>query len=285
MFKNILLPFSSEFYPEQILDRSVFFARIFESKIHLLYIIEEKTLYKADKIIDSYLSTYYINETKNQIIQKHRKTADNIIFEDAKITFQNKGIIFDDKILQGEFSDVIKNEIRTGFYDLVLMGFEKQCNLNYRLLEKLDIPIWVESKSDSKTILAVCSNLAPNQKVPNISIEISRAFGWNIKMLYVIDTEDNVKVDENGIRSDRKKETELDIEAQDFVKKMSKYNINVEIVKGSLEKETIKKAEEINANLVIVGREQKKKGLLRLPVKNIKKKIVEKCEYSLLFIN
>ena len=54
---------------------------------------------------------------------------------------------------------------------------------------------------------------------------------------------------------------------------------------GSLEKETIKAAEKINANLVIVGREQKKKGLLGLPVKNLKKKLAEKCEYSILFLN
>jgi hypothetical protein len=56
-------------------------------------------------------------------------------------------------------------------------------------------------------------------------------------------------------------------------------------VKGSLEKETIKIAEEINACLVIVGREQKRKGALGLPVKNLKKKLAEKCEYSVLFIN
>ena len=44
-------------------------------------------------------------------------------------------------------------------------------------------------------------------------------------------------------------------------------------------------AEDINPNLVIVGREQKKKGILGFPTKNIKRKIAETCQYSILFIN
>ncbi|UCH71928.1 MAG: universal stress protein, partial [Thermoplasmatales archaeon] len=61
--------------------------------------------------------------------------------------------------------------------------------------------------------------------------------------------------------------------------------INVELVKGSLERETIKLEEKINPNLIIVGREQKKKGILGLPVKHTRRKLVEKCEYSILFVH
>ena len=44
-------------------------------------------------------------------------------------------------------------------------------------------------------------------------------------------------------------------------------------------------AEEINPNLIIIGREQKKKGILGLPIKHLKRKLAEKCKYSLLFVN
>ena len=66
---------------------------------------------------------------------------------------------------------------------------------------------------------------------------------------------------------------------------MNKKGIDVELIQGSLEKETIKAAEKINPNLIIVGREQKKKGVLGLPVRNLKKKLAEKCKYSILFLN
>ena len=72
---------------------------------------------------------------------------------------------------------------------------------------------------------------------------------------------------------------------QNFVEKMREKGVNSRLVKGSLEKETVKAAESIGANLVIVGREQKKKNILGLPVKNVKRKIAEKCKYSILFIN
>ena len=89
------------------------------------------------------------------------------------------------------------------------MGFEKECLLNYRLLDELNLPIWVESISESRSILAVCSNLAPNQKVPDISVKLSEALGWDLQMLYVVDMGDSVEVDESGERSGKKSEEDF----------------------------------------------------------------------------
>ena len=104
-------------------------------------------------------------------------------------------------------------------------------------------------------------------------------------MLYVVDSEDTVEVDEIGQRSDKKPERDLLFKGQQFVEEMKKKNIAVELVKGSLERVTINNAESMGAGLIIVGREQKKKGLLGIPIKNLKRKMAEKCKYSLLFIN
>jgi hypothetical protein len=104
-------------------------------------------------------------------------------------------------------------------------------------------------------------------------------------MLYVIDTQDAVQVDSNGIRSTKKPKQELLDNQNDFVKTMQQKGIFVETAKGTLENETIRAARNMAAGLVIIGREQKRKGSLGLPVKNIKQKMAERCKYSLLFIN
>ncbi|UCH72142.1 MAG: universal stress protein [Thermoplasmatales archaeon] len=285
MFKNILVPISSEFYSKDTLKRSVFLAEMFDSKLTFAYIIEEKMLNKTNKLVDSYITAIGKEKTKKEIINKYKQTADGIIFEEAQRLLKGKEIFFKEKILKGEFSDAIKREVDMKKYDLILMGFEKECLLNYRLLKNLDIPVWIERKGESKKILAICSNLAPNQKVPEISIKLSEILKWKLHIGYIVDIEDAVQVDENGIRSDKKSEKNLLLIGKKFTQEMKEREIKSYLIKGNLERETLKLAKKINANLVIVGREQKKKGLLGLPVKNLKRKLAEKCEYSILFIN
>jgi hypothetical protein len=285
MFKNILIPISSEFYQKDVLQKGAFLAEKFQSTITLLYIIEEKTLNQTDKQTDVYRTTHEIEETKEIIIRKYIESADKIVFDDAKLFFKNKNISFDEEIIEGEFSTVIKGQLNKKQYDLILIGFEKECLLNYRLLDDVDIPVWVESGHENKSILAVCSNLAPNQKVPDISIKISKILGWDLNMLYVVDIQDNVVVDENGKRSDKKSEGTLIDTGERFVKDMKKKGIDVRMARGTLEKEVDDAADFLGTNLVIIGREQKKKKTLGLSIKSVKRKMAEKCRYSILFVN
>lgn len=285
MFKNVLIPISSEFYNKHVLERGFSLAETFKSKINLIYIIEEKTLNQTDRLTISYRTPYEIAETKKEIIREQKLAADSIIFEDAEYFFKNKNISFTSKIHQGEFSRVIKNELEKKDYDLVLMGFNKECVLNYRLFDEVKIPIWVVNKNDGKSILAVCSNLAPNIKVPDLSLKLSKVLNLELNMIYVIDMEDSVQVDEKIKRSDKKTEKDLMFIAESFIQKMKEKGINVILLKGSFEKEVINATEKYNPKLVIIGREQKKKGLLGLPVKNFKRKMVEKCNYSILYVN
>jgi nucleotide-binding universal stress UspA family protein len=285
MFKNILVPISSEYYSKKVLEKTAFLAQKFNSRINLIYIIEEKVLNQTDKLSNGYRTPDEIAKTKKDIIREQKSAADNIVFDDAKFFFKDKKIPFEQKIIEGEFSSVVKKETKKNDYNLILMGFEKECFLNYRLFDELDIPIWIQSKSEGKSILSICSNLAPNQKVPEVSIKLSKLLGWDLNMLYVVDVEDSVQVDENGKRSDKKPERDLLFSGNTFVNIMKDKGIKVDIITGSLEKNTLKAAEEINPNLIIVGREQKKKGVLGLPIKHLKKKLAEKSKYSLLFVN
>ncbi len=134
-------------------------------------------------------------------------------------------------------------------------------------------------------MLAVCSNLAPNQKVPEISMNISKILGWDLYMLYVVDTMDEVQVDSDLHRSGKKSAEELMRHGKQFVSRMKQLGIQTNLVTGSLETETVKAAEKLHANLVVVGREQKKTSILTVHPKSTKRKIVDSCEYSLLFIN
>ena len=285
MFNNILIPISSEFYQEEIFQRGVFLAEKFNSATKLIYIIEEKTLNQTERRLNSYRTDFDKEETKKEIIRRHIHVADTIIFEDAKRLFTEKNMPFNEEVIEGEFSEVIKGQLNKHKYDLILMGFEKGCLLNYRLFDEVHVPIWIESGSGDNSILAVCSNLAPNQKVPEISVKLSKILGWDLHMVYVVDTEDSVEVDSTGKRSERKSERELLTQGHKFVYEMGKKGLTVSLVKGSLEKETAKAAEDIGAGLVILGREQKKKNILGIPTKSVKKKMAEKCRYSILFVN
>jgi len=285
MFNNIIIPISSEYYSKHVFPRAAQFVDMFNSKITLLYIIEEKTLNQTNKGIDSYRTHHDIEHTDKEIIQTYVSTADQIIFDDARHFFKRRGISFESEKIQGEFSEVIRGQIKTKSFDLVLMGFEKECLLNYRLFDEVDIPIWIESGCEDDTILAVCSNLAPNQKVPDMSLSLSKILGWELHMIYVVDTQDAVKVNHIGIRSEKKSEDELIVLGHHFLSDMEKKGMKVTLVRGSLENETVKAAENIGAGLVILGREQKKKNILGIPKKGLKRKMAEKCDYSILFVN
>ena len=87
MFKNILIPISSEYYSKHIFSRAAKFFEIFNCKITLLYIIEEKTLNQTNKRINSYRTHHDIENTNKEIIQTYVSTADQIIFDDARHFF------------------------------------------------------------------------------------------------------------------------------------------------------------------------------------------------------
>jgi len=285
MFDHILIPISSENYSQEILKRSVSLVETLNSKLHILYIIEEKTLHRAEERIESYRTSYEKQALKQVMVKEHMKTADAIIFEDVKHFLSKRGLFVEETIVEGEFSDVIIRELQRRHYDLVLMGFNKQCSLRYRIFDHVNIPIWVVAEAGKRSILAVCSNLAPNQKVPEISEQLAKLFHWDLRFLYVVDVQDSVEVDPKLKRSAKKSSQELLAKGQQFVQDMKHHGFATELVMGPLEKETSKAARKYGSTLLVMGREQKKHGLLDVTGKSTKRKIAETCEYSVLFVN
>ncbi len=147
MFSDILVPISSENISEDVLIRAIHLAELFQSKLTFLYIIEEKTLYQTDKLSEEYLSSHMRVQTKKDILWGQNQTAKTIVFDDVKKLLFTKNIIWDEKIVQGEFSTIIQNMVQNHPYDLIVMGYQKECLLNYRLLDNFTIPIWIVTKN------------------------------------------------------------------------------------------------------------------------------------------
>jgi hypothetical protein len=285
MFQNILVPISSEFYSKDVIKRSILLAGTFTGTVHLVYIIEEKPLDEMERRTDTHLTHYNRTETHHDVLNQQRQTADDLIFQDAQHRLHKKNINMNTKIIQGEFSTIVTSELEKNQYDLVIMGYERGCMIDYRLINDINIPVWIESGGHHNSILAVCSNLAPNQKVPELSLDLAQKLDWDLEMIYVTDVEDNVEVDKQGNRSSPKPLHELLFSRQEFIEHMQEKGVRVKTVEGSLQKESIKAARKMKAGLVIIGREQKKRGKLGFPVKKVKQKMAERCKYSLLFIN
>lgn len=283
MFGNILTVVSSESYQEEVLKRSVFLAEKFKGNLDLIYVIEQKPVDEIDKHLDP-LTFHQRNKTKKDVITGQRNIAEDIIFDYMEVLLENKEIPFKKKIKKGKFSDVVKSETSKNNYDLIVIGFEKGCMLRYRIIEESDIPIWIEiANNRQKSILAVCSNLAPNQKVPQMSRNIAETLGWDFHIIYVVDMEDAVEVDVNEKRSVKKSKQDLLSNGQTFAKEMEQNGIDVQMVQGGMQNEILKAAERLNPGVIVMGREQKKKGMLNFPIKSFKRKITRKCEYPMLF--
>ncbi|MDG6229584.1 MAG: universal stress protein [Candidatus Thermoplasmatota archaeon] len=285
MFQNILIPVSSEHYSKQIVYRSIQLAEYFKSTVTLLYIIEERTMDQTDMLTDSYRTYYDRMETQEDFMKKQQLNATQVIFDFASHLFEQKGIAFNHYILYGEFSDLILKEIKKRRYDLVLMGYEKQCIFHSRLIKEITVPLWIEiNKKHKPRILGVCSNLAPNELLPSVSDELSKALNWEMLLYYIIDKSDPIIVDKKGKRSEKKTLSELQQESKRFIEDIQKQQVTIETNIGGLEQEILKKAKKYDPALIIIGKEQKRRGSFGLPYGDIKRKLVQKCKYSLLFI-
>jgi len=285
LFKKILVIVSSEFYSKDVINRSMYLASKLNANVHLLYIIEEKPLIELEWQSGLHRTYYDNKEIQQEVIDKQRQTADNIIIQEIKHRYETQNISFSYDIIKGEFSKVVSKTVEQYHHDLVIMGYERGCMVDYWIINEIDVPVWIEAGGHHESILAICSNLAPNQKVPSFSMQLAKHLNWELQLLYVIDLKDSVYVDENGKRSPKKSKHDLIFSRQLFVEDLQKKGISVHTTEGSLENETIKAARTTGAGLVIIGREQKRRGRLGLPVKNIKQKMAEKSKYSLLFIN
>ena len=274
IFRRLLLPVSSEFFSEDAVRRAKKFVDVFGSEIYVVYIPEEKAIKKMEEVSEPFL-TENQRERMEEVVRKLADSVGDIIFDNMKkiIPLSNKEVRF------GEFSDVIEEISEREGISCIVMGFERECFIKYRLLEKITMPVWVEEGKGS-TVVGACSNLAPNLKVPSFTMEFAEKMGEDACLLYIIDTSEKVEVDERGNKLSRDME-ELRKVASSF-KERYKEKIRVEIVEGDMKEEIAKFAGENDADVVIIGREMKRRGFFS---RELRKGIVERAKHSILFLN
>ncbi len=276
IFKRLLLPISSEFFPENAVRRIAELAGKFDSEVLIVYIIEQKTIEKMEHVAEIFLTDEQRKEIEKEIVEQSKMLAGEIIFKNVKPMINN----FEERITFGEFSEEVKKISEEQKTTCVITGYEKGCLLRYRLFENMNIPVWVEMKKSKKHVLGVCTNLAPNKRVPSLTLELAECFGYVPHLLYVVDKEEKVEVDEEGRKTERKL-SELLEKAEEFLDKY-KGKMHTHFSEGILEEEIIKYSKEIDPDVIIIGREMKKRKIF---CREMKREIVDKLENSLLFLN
>jgi len=238
-----------------------------------------------DKVAEG-VQTYQEREKiKKDLIENHGARSGEMILNKFETRLKKTGINTKKKIVRGEFSEIIKREIEKEKSDLIIISFQRSYLLSTRLFQDVDIPIWIESNDKINRILAVCTNLAPNEQVPKISMALAKSYNAELSMIYVIDTKDRIMVNKNLRRSEKKDKQTLVEEGKKFKENMEKKGVKTEVVIGSLEKIVREKEKNLKANLTIIGREQKKHRILGVYRRNPKLKIAEKTKHSVLYLH
>ena len=276
IFKKILIPISSEFFSDSIVMRVGELIKKFNSNVTVLYIIELKTLRKMEHISEAFLTNTQRNDMQENIITENKILAEKIIFERVKPVITN----FEKNIVVGEFSEAVQKASADYGATCVTTTYEKDSLLKYKLFEQMTIPVWIEMKKGGERVLGICSNLSPNERVPDMTINLANSFGYKPHILYILDTKEHVEVDANGKKT-ASHHKELITKASAFLKKYES-QAEIHFISGSFVEEIVRNTHQINPDIVIIGREMKRRNIFS---RDVKKNIVSKLHHSLLFLN
>ncbi len=273
MFEKILIPVSSEYLPKKAIMRALDFYKKFESEVMLQFIIEEKVLMTIDKASTYALCSYDREKIKEELVANFREGG---IFKEVKALLKRKGVEFSHTTSVGEYSEEILKLNSLEDMDLLLMECHPYCLLKYRIFSVSPKPIWVERARRINTILAVLTNLAPNQRVPKYAVDLSNIYKAKLHFLYVIDSGSEKRRDE------RRK-------AQSFFERFAKENPNLSFGKkiktGDLERVVEREENLLYPDLILIGRLKQKRRFLIYFHDNIKSALAKKSEHSVLLIN
>lgn len=282
VFNDILVPISSEYFTLDLIKRAGVLAELFSAHLSIVYILESEILDFIEQKTDPYRTPQDMTEVREELLREQQEIGNKVILTEIEKILKPKDISFDFTILPGVFSRVVKEEVEHGDFDLVLMSYKKYCFVNYSVLDEIDTPLWVECGNNRESLIAICSNLYPNEKIVKISLLLSQMFHWDLEMVYVVDVHADCNWSDE-VRMGRKNHSELINDGEVFVSAVKEKGINIHLVEGDIERETLKVAKTVEPKLVVIGRGHKK-DFLGFPVKHVQQRLVEKCKYSFLFI-
>jgi nucleotide-binding universal stress UspA family protein len=277
-FRRILVPIPSERFPQGAVERGMELAAKFGSELLMLYIIEEKVIQTMDHAAEMVLTRSQREEMESKLLEQHMEEAEKIQFIRVKRLADSRDVDFRKYIRSGKFGHEINRLITEESADLVVMELADDTLLRYNIIDHCPVPIWLERGGGKgiDEILGICTNRAPNEIVPAISAGLARRYNAHLTMEYIVDS--------NG------GEEELSRCGQDLLQQMaSQYEPDVKMrtrcILGPLGPTTLKSADRLNADLVIIGRAAAKKGFLGFGKKDDKVQVARETNHSVLMIN
>ena len=278
LFKRLLVPISSEFPFEQMVRRAGTLTRAFNSAVMVMYIIETKTIKTMRELAETPLAEQQFKEMEQKSVSpSSTDIAKQIISERVKPVLPNCEVT----IAEGEFSEEVNRVAETWQATCVVTGYESYCTLRYRLLENTNLSLWVEQRPGTNPIvLGVCSNLAQNKRVPGLTIELAATLNATPHLLYAVDIEEPVEVDEQGEK--RQSTTVALTEKGQALLRSYRDRTQGHFSVGVLEDDIIRYTTRLNPYVTVIGREIKRKKFL---CREMKRDFVARMEHSLLFLN
>ncbi len=264
MFKNILVPISSDYFPEMAIRRSRALAEKFKGKVHFLYVVEKKTVEQMEKTGKHVLTPKLISELEEDIYHRQVRDISRTVLDRTKELMGPLNERCNYLVQKGEFSDEIEgylteNSESFNHITCVILEYKKHSNLKYRIFENCSVPIWLERGGKIDKIFAATTSISRNELVPTHAKRIALSFNAKLSLDHF-----SVHGEDEG---DKK------IKLQKDWKGVS-----------NVEKKILRRAEEENADLLIIGRTCKACGFFGFGTHFPKVVIAKKATMSVLIM-
>ena len=279
MFKRILVPLPSEYFPELAVKRAIDLASKFKSKLCLLYIYEK---HEMENILtrgaSHALTEHDINQIECMLIEKEMNGESEVYFKKVEQIAKPKKIKFHKFTCKGLFSEEILKNIKSEKIDLIVSEFHPDVLLKYGIFYDSPIPVWIErADGPIQNIYGICTNLAKNIKVPKYTATIGKKFGSNVRFNYVFDDE-KTDVSKSEIDKGKKLLKKLEKKYQSDLRDFKTYFFTQDILKYLKTSFKIERSD-----LVILGRFEKKGGVM-FQTADKKIKVCQKIPVNVLIL-
>jgi hypothetical protein len=192
LFDKILLPLSSEYYPELAVKRALDIAYKFKSELTLEYIFEKKVIDKINDVSSGAVTQCSLEEMAEDVKNVEVASESTVIFEEIENMARGKGIQIHKQIHSGYLSDEIIDCITGHGINLIITEFHRDALSKYRILYDSPIPVWLENNGKKvESIHGILTNLSPNTLVPNAAFYLSKKLDLPLHFYYVLDSTDS----------------------------------------------------------------------------------------------
>ena len=279
MFKRILVPLPSEYFPELAIKRAIDLASKFRSKLCLLYIYEEREMEKIlTRGASHALTGHDINNIECMLIEKEMNGESEVYFKKVEQFAKPKKVKFHKFTCKGLFSEEILKNIKSEKIDLIVSEFHPDVLLKYSIFYDSPIPVWIERTGGAiQNIYGICTNLAKNKKVPKYTVNFGKKFGSNVRFNYVFDAE-KTEPSKSEIGKGKKFLKSLEKKYQADVRDFRTYFFTRDILKYLKTSFKIERSD-----LVILGRFEKK-GRVLFQTVDKKIKVCQKIPVNVLIL-